>query len=245
MAYTIVAAIGIVFFNLNYYMAVALVLVPPTLVNFFWLSIARAKVFLFSLIVTALITPLIALASRFVSSGDWRIPAAPLAMTNLLFTFFTVLWVISFYKYFVKHEQVGDISDRFHYLFSLYIFLLITVLALCFAYPYFFKFSSYLIFVPFFILPAAIIISWQKDLLKQSLSTAAFFSLVFIIMQAVLVVYNNWLWPSTSFLSIYISGVNFSIFDLIFRFAVFVSIIVVHEYFMNLHANLGGVAQPD
>lgn len=242
MAYVVVAAMAISFFRLNYYIAISLLFVPPTLVNFFWLSIARPKVFLYALIVTAIIAPLVALASRFVSSGDWRIPAAHLAITNLLFTFFIILWVISFYKYFVKHEQIGDISDRFHYLFSLYIFLLIIILTVCFAQPNFFRFTNYFIFIPFFILPAVIITAWQKKLLRKSLSTAVFFSLVFIIMQLVLVIHNNWLWPNTEFLSINIFSIKLGIFDITFRFAAFISIVVIYEYFMNFHSKLNKVA---
>ncbi len=235
--YEALVAIYVYFFNLDYYTASLLTLVPPALINFFWLTIARAKILFFALTMTMLLAPLLALMSRLVVNDNWQSPAPILAIANLGFSFFMILWVASFYKYFVIHEQVGDISDRFHYLFSFYIFLLILVLTIIFSFPKFFVFGEYLIFLPFFILPSLVITWRQPWVLRQAFWPAIFFVVICFIVEFSLIGHGQWFWFSLHLLSVNIFGTVFPLMDIVSRFLLSFGIIIVYDFFMAYHEN--------
>src|SRR5680860_1431326 len=107
--YIIFSCIAVYFFKPVYLVSITIVLVPPALLNFFWLKKSRLKIIGFSLLTTILFAPPVEIMARVANAWDVQsiLPRlfgiAPIE--NIIFAFLNFFWVLSFYEYFIDKDK--------------------------------------------------------------------------------------------------------------------------------------------
>lgn len=202
-----------------YLVSVLLVLVPPALVNFWWLKKSRVKVFLFCLIALALFAPPVELAARLTDAWDVQsvLPRlfgiAPLE--NLLFAFLNFFWVLSFYEYFVDKDTGAKISRRLKILTGLFVVLSTVTYSLFFYQPNFIALNYHALAVVTLLIPGLIIFVHRPRLLRKTLIPILFFAVVFFVYEYVALAVGNWWWPGDYLFPITLAGKVFPLDDVI------------------------------
>lgn len=217
--YIVLAVIVVYFIRPIYLVSILLILGPPSLINFFWLKKSRIKVLVFSLLTTILFAPTVELMCRLVNAWDvasvlYR-PFGYIPLENMLFAFFNIFWVLSFYEYFIDHDTNKNISKHFKILVCFYILFATLVFGLFFYKQNIIGMHYYLISVPILILPALFIFFRYPKILKKTVLPTLFFAAVFFIYEIVSMRIGYWWWPGTYLYSFNLSGMVFPLDDII------------------------------
>ncbi len=214
------ASLAVYFFKPTYLISIMLVLLPPALLNFFWLKNTRRKVFVFSAVTGLLFAPPIELISRLADSWDVQSvlprPLGLIPLENMLFAFLNFFWVLSFYNYFVKNDT-GDskFSKNFRYLIGLYCLFSTAVYSLYLINPSLIRLDYLILAIPALIIPLVIFIIINPKLLRLSLSPTVFFALVFFIFEMVSLQIGSWWWPGHYLWPVSINGKIFPLDDVL------------------------------
>ncbi len=172
LAYVSLACFFVFIFKPVYLLSIIIVLVPPALVNFFWLKHSRAKILIFSLLSALLFAPAVEIMARLTNAWDVQsvLPrlfgVAPLE--NILFAFLNFFWVLSFYEYFIDHDNGGRISRRIHYLVLAYCLLTTLVFTLFFVNANWIAFNYHTLSLMILLVPGIIIFTHRPKLLIKT-----------------------------------------------------------------------------
>lgn len=230
--YVLLSSLAVYFFRPVYLFSLAIVIVPPAIINFLWLKKSRFKIFLFSLVSLVLFAFPIELATRLANVWDVQSifprPFGLIPLENMIFAFLNFFWVLSFYEYFVDFDKTKNISKKFKVLTGLYIVLSVVVYGL-FSYNKNLIAVNYLTMaVPILIVPMAIIFWRNPHLLPKTILPTIFFAMVFFIYEAISLQIGSWWWPGNYLYSINFYGKIFPLDDIIIW------------YFLSTPALIGG-----
>ena len=221
-----------------YLVSILVVLVPPTLLNFYWLKHSRYKIFLFSLLTTLLFAPPVEIMARLANAWDVQsvlprlLGVAPLE--NLIFAFLNFFWVLSFYEYFVDKDKPGKISKRFRFILLLYSLLFLVVFSLFFVAPGLVAVNYYLLAVIILIVPGGFIFYSTPKLFKKIWFTTIFFALVFFIYEVVSLLIGSWWWPGNYLFTVTIGGHIFPLDDVFIWYFLSTPVLIGgYEFFVD------------
>ncbi len=236
--YILIASFLVFLIKPYYFFSLIIVMVPPALVNFFWLEISRKKVLVFSVITTAIFAPPIELASRL--SDAWEVQSifprlfGEISVENMLFAFINFLWVLSFYEYFINRESNGLISKNFKYLVVLYLFFATVIFSLFHINPSLVTFTYFEVSLVILIIPCIVIFIAKPKMIKKVILPTIFFALVFFIYEVVSLAIGSWWWPGDYLFPLEFAGVIFPIDDVIFWYLLSTpALIGGYDLFMN------------
>lgn len=219
LAYSLLAIFVVLLIRPPYIVSIALVLVPPSLINWLWLKNSRAKVLLFSLLATWLFAPPIELMARLANVWDvasiFPRPFGLIPLENMLFAFLNFFWILSFYEYFIDKDRKEAINNRLKYLVGLYLVFAATVFGL-YYYQKDLVSSNYfrLAFITL-VVPGVIIFWHNPKLLKKTVLPTLFFALIFFVYELASIKIGSWWWPGEYLLPLNISGRTFPLDDVI------------------------------
>lgn len=240
LAYVLSACIFILFFKPPYLLSIIIVLGPPSLMNFLWLSHSRLKVLAFSFLTTLLFAPPIELATRLANAWDVQSvlprPFGLIPLENMLFAFFNFFWGISFYIHFVGRDTRKPFSPRIRYLVMLYLVLSALVYGLFFHSRHIISTSYVSMSVPILLLPSLFIFSRYPRLLPKILLPTAFFAVVFFVYEVCSLVIGSWWWPGEYLYTISVFGHSMPLDDVvIWYFLSTPTLIAGYEYFADYY----------
>jgi len=219
LGYVIVAGIVVFIFKPTYLLSIILVLVPPSIANFYWLKKSKLKVFVFALITGVVIAPAIELCARLANVWDVQSviarPFGLIPMENMLFAFLNFLWVLSFYEYFIDRDYNKKISCKFKILVTIYTLAAIAIYALFFINKALITLDYITISIPLLVLPAIFIFSKKPALLKKVILPTIFFALVFFYYEIISLIIGSWWWPGEYIFNTTIFGKVFPLDDVI------------------------------
>lgn len=217
--YVFFASIFIWWLEPKYIFTVIIVLVPPALLNFFWLKRSRLKILFFSLAATLLFAPPVELCARL--ADVWEVQTifpeilGYIPIENMIFAFLNFFWVLTFYEYFVDNDTSSKISARFKYLVGLFCLASVTVYTL-YAYDHqlvtlnYFQLALVVLFIP-----AVLIFGKKPELIKKTILTTLFFAIVFFVYELVALKIGNWWWPGEYLYTFTVWGEVFPLDDII------------------------------
>lgn len=224
----------------NYFVSILIVLGPPSLINFIWLKKSRFKILCFSLIATILFAIPLELMCRLKDAWDvtsifprlfYYIP-----IENILFAFFNIFWVLSFYEYFIDRDSNKKISKNFKFLILLFVFFSILVFSLFFYNKNLVGLDYYLMAIPVLIIPALIIFFKYPKLLKKTILTTIFFALIFFVYEIVSMKLGHWWWPGDYLYDFNIFGMRFPIDDVLIWYLLSTPVLIGgYEFFVDDH----------
>lgn len=214
------ASLTVYFLKPTYLISIIFVLLPPALLNFFWLKNTRRKVLVFSALTGLLFAPPIELISRLADSWDVQSvlprPLGLIPLENMLFAFLNFFWVFSFYNYFVKNDAGGsNFSKNFRYLIGLYGLFSITVYSLYLINPSLIRIDYLILAIPTLVIPLIIFLIINPKLIGLALLPTIFFALVFFIFEMVSLQIGSWWWPGKYLWPVTINGKIFPLDDVI------------------------------
>jgi hypothetical protein len=217
--YVLVASIVVYFTKPVYLLSIAIVLLPPSIVNFMWLKKSKRKVLVFSLSATFLFAFAVELVSRLADAWDVQsvLPRmfGIMPLENILFAFINFFWVLSFYEYFVDRDSSGKISKRFKYLIGLFVLFSFVVFSMYFYNPNMVAMDYSTVAIITLLIPSVLIFSKNIKLLKKTVLPIVFFSLVFFVYEAVSLLIGSWWWPGEYLLPVNFFGHVFPLDDVV------------------------------
>ena len=231
LAYVLIAC-AVVFITKPFYIySILIVLVPPALVNFYWLKKSRKKIFIFSITATFLFAFAAELSSRLADSWDVQsiLPRifGLLPLENIIFAFLNFFWILSFYEYFVD-KGTKEISNKFKYLMILFSVFSLIIFSLYFYNPEIVSMDYATLALITLLVPSIIIFSKNTHLLKKSSLPVLFFAIIFFVYEVVSLKIGSWWWPGDYLLPIQLFGKTFPLDD------------VIIWYFLSTFALVGG-----
>ncbi len=237
-AYILLASGLIYFWRPVYLVSILVVLVPPALINFYWLKKSRTKILIFSLVTTFLFAPPVELAARLTDAWDVQsiLPRlfnlAPLE--NLLFAFINFFWVLSFYEYFVDHDSSAKISPNFKKIIFIYITTSLLFFILFFKDQTLVAFNYHSLSLIILLIPGIFLfIRLPKLLLKIWLPTL-FFAFVFFVYETVSLLIGSWWWPGNYLLPLNLFGHIFPLDDIIIWYFLSTPVLIGgYEFFVD------------
>ncbi|MFP4539410.1 MAG: hypothetical protein ACLFNN_00555 [Candidatus Paceibacterota bacterium] len=238
LSYVLFACGLVWWFEFQYIFTIIIVLVPPAVVNFWWLKRSRLKIFLFSIFATFLFAPPVELSARL--ADVWEVQTifpeilGFIPIENMLFAFLNFFWVLSFYEYFVDRDTSPKISPRFKYLIGFLCLISIVVYSL-------YAYDKQLIALNYFelaffilIIPAVTIFTKKPSLLKKSILTTLFFAVVFFTYELVALKIGNWWWPGEYWLTFTVWGEVFPFDDIIIWYFLSTPVLIGgYEFFID------------
>lgn len=219
LGYVLCAGVVVYIFKPVYLLSIILVLVPPTLINFFWLKKSKLKILTFSLTTVFIIAPAIELCARLADVWDVQsIIARPFGLIpieNMIFAFLNFVWGLSFYEYFVDGDRSKKISKKFKFLTAIYILGAIAIYTIFFINKDLVTLNYFAISIPLLIVPA-ILIFWHKPkLLKKTILPTLFFAIIFFYYEIISLIIGSWWWPGEYLFNTTIFGKAFPLDDII------------------------------
>jgi hypothetical protein len=238
LIYVLIASVGVYFLKPLYIWSILIVLVPPSVVNFFWLKSSKYKVLLFSLVAALIFAPPIELMARLKDVWDvtssFPRPFGLIPLENMLFAFLNFFWVLSFYEYFIDKDLVSRINKRFKYLVFIFVIFSIIVFSLFFYQRNLVAANYFAIAFLSLIIPAGIIFKKNLKLLKKTILPTLFFAVVFFVYELVSLKVGSWFWPGEYLLPVIIWGEIFPLDDIIiWYFLSTPALIGGYEFFMD------------
>jgi hypothetical protein len=238
LSYVVASCLIVYFTKPIYLVSIILVLVPPSIINFFWLKKSRKKILIFSLISTVLFGFAVELSSRLANSWDVQsvLPRifGILPLENIFFAFLNFFWVLSFYEFFVDKDLTKKISKKIKYLVGIFSVFSVIIFSVYLYNPSFVSIGYPLIALITLIIPSTIIFSLNPKLLKKTILPTAFFALIFFVYEIVSLINGNWWWPGKYMLPISFMGHIFPLDDvIIWYFLSTISLIGGYEFFAD------------
>ncbi|MDD3648198.1 MAG: hypothetical protein PHS44_06930 [Candidatus Dojkabacteria bacterium] len=238
LAYVFIACIVIYIFSPTYTVSLFLVIVPPSLANFFWLKRSKKKIFLLSILSLILFAPPVEIMTRLTDSWDVQSilprPFGLIPIENMLFAFFNILWPLSFYEYFVDKDRIIVISKRLKYLVGLYCLLALIVYTIFFLNKELIAVRYLVAAIPILIIPSLIIFSKNPHILKKVLLTTVFFAIVHFTFEFFAMQIGNWWWPSDYLYTFNLAGKIYPLDDAIVWFLLSTpALIGGYEFFVD------------
>ncbi len=238
MLYVLLACSFVFYFKPVYILSIAVVLVPPSIVNFLWLKNSRSKVLIFSLAATLLFAPPIELMARIKDVWDvvsiFPRPFGLIPLENMLFAFLNFFWALSFYEYFTDKDLPTKINKKFKYLLGLFVVFSILVFSLYFYNNELVGLNYFTIALIYLIIPSVIIFSKNSRLIKKTILTTIFFAIVFFVYELVSLKVGSWFWPGEYLFPIVIWGEIFPLDDvIIWYFLSTPALIAGYEFFAD------------
>jgi hypothetical protein len=236
--YVLIACLIVYFTKITYLYSIILVLIPPSIANFFWLKKSRKKVLIFSIVSTLLFAFAIELSSRLANTWDVKsiIPRVLgiIPLENMLFAFLNIFWVLSFYEYFVDKDTTKTISRKFKYLIMLFCLFSLIIFSVYFYKPKLIAMNYFTTAIIILIIPSIIIFSKKLGILKKTILPTLFFALVFFIYEVVSLKVGNWWWPGQYLIPAKLFGIIFPIDDvIIWYFLSTITLIGGYEFFAD------------
>ena len=238
LAYVAAACLFVYLAKPVYLVSILVVLLPPALINFFWLKRSRGKILLFSAVTTLLFAPPVEIAARLANAWDVQsiLPRlfgiAPLE--NILFAFLNFFWVLCFYEYFVDRDQNPKISPRFRWIVCGYCFFAVLFFSLFFIKRHLLAFNYHTLSVIILLVPGIIIFSLLPRLLRKTLLPTLFFALVFFGYETVSLAIGSWWWPGQYLLPVMLAGKTFPLDDVIIWYFLSTPVLIGgYEFFMD------------
>lgn len=232
LAYVLIACLVVYLLKPVYLLSLIVVLVPPALVNFYWLKKSRKKIFVFSITATVLFAFAAELSSRLADSWDVQsvLPRifGLLPLENILFAFLNFFWILAFYEYFVDKDTTKKISKKFKYLVIIFSIFSLIIFSLYFYNPKIVSMNYATLALITLLIPSIIIFSKNTRLLKKSLLPVLFFAIVFFVYEVVSLAIGSWWWPGEYLLPLELFGKTFPLDD------------VIIWYFLSTFALIGG-----
>jgi hypothetical protein len=240
IAYVFLAIGAILIFRPLYIYSILIVLVPPSLINFWWLKNSRLKVLVFSLASTLLFAPPIELMARLLNVWDVQSifirPLGLIPLENMLFAFLNFFWVLSFYEYFIDNDRRQATNKRFKYLIGLYVLFASLVFGLYFYRAELVAANYFTIAVIVLIIPGILIFRKQPKILKKTIIPTVFFALIFFVYELASLKLGSWFWPGNYFLSFKIFGSTFPLDDIIIWYFLSTPVLIGgYEFFIDDH----------
>ena len=219
LGYVILTGLVVFFWKPTYLVSIIVVLVPPTVVNFFWLKKSKLKILTFSLVTAVIIAPAIELCARLADVWDVQSiitrPFGLIPIENMLFAFLNFVWVLSFYEYFIDRDYNKKISRKIRILIAIYTFAALVIYTVFFIDKDLVTLNYFTISIPLLVIPA-ILIFWHKpSLLKKVFIPTIFFALVFFYYEVISLIVGSWWWPGEYLFKTYMFGKIFPIDDII------------------------------
>ncbi|MCX6795314.1 MAG: hypothetical protein NT165_01095 [Candidatus Falkowbacteria bacterium] len=238
VVYIILSCLFVYIFKPVYLLSILIVLLPPSLANFFWLKKSRGKILWFSLLTTLIFAPPVELTARLANAWDVQsilpriLGIAP--TENLLFAFFNFFWVLCFYEYFSDGDTSAKISPRLRWLVLGYCLLAATIFSLFFINQELMALNYATLAVIILLVPGIIIFSLKPLLLKKIGLTTIFFALLFFMYEVVSMLIGSWWWPGNYLLPIKIFGLIFPLDDVIIWYLISTPVLIGgYEFFVD------------
>jgi hypothetical protein len=238
LGYVLLACLVVYLWRPVYLVSILIVLLPPSLVNFFWLKESRKKVLFFSAATTLLFALPVELSARLADAWDVQsvLPRifgiAPLE--NLLFAFLNFFWVLSFYEYFIDKDRSSKISKWFVRLIFIYCIISLGVFTFYFVDRQLITLSYHELALIILLLPGVILFYFRPKLLKKVWLPTVFFALVFFVYEVVSLLVGSWWWPGDYLLSISILGHTFPLDDVIIWYILSTPVLIAgYEFFAD------------
>ncbi|MGM0482501.1 MAG: hypothetical protein ACQEP6_01400 [Patescibacteria group bacterium] len=238
LLYVLGACVFIYWLEPKYIFTVLIVLVPPALLNFFWLKRSRLKILFFSLMAMLFFAPPVELCARL--ADVWEVQTVfPeilgfIPIENMIFAFLNFFWVLTFYEYFVDKDKSANISAKFKYLIGMFCGVSILVYGL-YAYDQqlvalsYFQLALLILFIP-----ALVLFSKNPKLLKKTILTTFFFAVVFFAYELVALKIGNWWWPGEYLFTFTVWGEIFPLDDVIIWYFLSTPVLIGgYEFFVD------------
>jgi hypothetical protein len=236
--YVLVTSLLVFIIRPAYFYALLIVIVPPALINFYWLKNARARVFWFSILTLVLFAPPVELMARLMNV--WEVQSIfprlfeIVPLENLLFAFLNFFWVLSFYEYFIDKDKIIKVHKKIKYLVLLYVVFAATVFGLYFYEKSLVAANYITIAVLTLIVPALLIFSYNLKLLKKTILPTLFFAIILFIYELVSLKIGSWFWPGDYLATFKIWGETWPLDDIIIWFFLSTpALIGGYEFFMD------------
>lgn len=236
--YIILALIFVLIIKPVYILSIIIVLLPPSLINFFWLRNSRGKILVFSLLSALLFAPPVELMARLMNVWDvasiFERPFGLIPLENMLFAFLNFFWVLCFYEYFIDKDRKETANQKFKYLIALYLVFASLVYSL-FFYNRQLVASNYATIAVIILIVPGILIFWQNPkLLKKTILPTIFFALVFFFYELVSLRLGSWFWPGNYLLPIKVEGQVFPLDDIIIWYFLSTPVLIGgYEFFVD------------
>lgn len=219
LIYVFMACLLVFWLKPYYFFSILIVITPPALINFLWLKKSKRKILTFSIISTLILAPPIELTSRLANVWDVQSifprPFGEIPLENMLFAFINLLWVLSFYEYFVDRDSSKLISKNLKYLVGLYCLTAAITYFLYFYDKNIIALNYFQMAIPILLIPSLIIFFKKPILLKRVLLPTAFFSLVFFVYEIISLIIGSWWWPGEYIFTLNINGKIFPLDDIV------------------------------
>jgi hypothetical protein len=219
LSYVLVAGLIVYLWRPTYLISILLVLLPPSIVNFWWLKKSRLKILTFSVATVFIIAPAIELCARLAQVWDVESviarPFGLIPIENMIFAFLNFLWGLSFYEYFVDRDTTKKISAKFKILIGIYIFSAIAIYTTYFVNKTLVTLNYFTIAIPLLILPAIIIFLNKPQLIKKVILPTLFFAIVFFYYESISLIIGSWWWPGQYLFQTKMFGKVFPLDDVI------------------------------
>lgn len=238
LSYVTLACLLVYWWRPVYLVSIIIVLVPPALVNFWWLKQSRAKILIFSGLTTLLFAPPVEIAARLANAWDVQsvLPRlfgiAPLE--NLLFAFLNFFWVLSFYEYFVDRDTKAKISPYFRFVVLGFCLLFLLALSVFFFDRGLLAVNYHVLALIILLVPGIILFSLKPKLLAKTWLTTLFFAVVFFMYELISLVIGSWWWPGEYLLPISLAGQVFPLDDVIIWYFLSTPVLIGgYEFFVD------------
>lgn len=238
LAYVVLACILVYFWRPIYIVSIAVVLLVPSALNFYWLKNSRARVLIFSIVALVLFAPPVELMARLkdvwdVSSIFPRILGL-IPLENMLFAFLNFFWGLSFYEYFINNDRPGKINKNFKYLVNLFLVFSIIVFSLYFYNQNIIGANYFIIAIIVLVIPMTWLFFKKPLLIKKTIIPTLFFAVVFFVYELVSLKIGSWFWPGEYLFPINIWGEVFPLDDvIIWYFLSTPALILGYEFFTD------------
>lgn len=236
--YVLITGFIVLLWKPVYIISIILVLVPPTILNFFWLKKSKLKIFIFSFVTTIIMAPAVELSARLANVWDVQSvffrPFGLIPLENMFFAFLNFLWGLSFYEYFVDRDYTKKISSKFKFLVTIYILGAIIVYTLFFVNKNLITLNYFTISIPLLFLPAIIIFFNNPHLLKKVIKPTLFFALIFFYYETISLIIGSWWWPGEYLFNTSFFGKTFPLDDVIIWYFLSTPVLIGgYEYFVD------------
>ena len=238
LLYVLLACCLVYFWRPIYIISIIVVLLPPSILNFYWLKNSRARVLIFSIVALFLFAPPVELMARLkdvwdVSSVFPRILGL-IPLENMLFAFLNFFWGLSFYEYFINNDRPGKINKNFKYLIDLFLIFSVIVFSLYFYNKDIIGANYITIAVIVLIIPMTWLFFKKPILIKKTIIPTLFFALVFFVYELVSLKIGSWFWPGDYLFPVKIWGEVFPLDDvIIWYFLSTPALILGYEFFAD------------
>lgn len=221
-----------------YLVSLAIVLMPPALVNFFWLKYSRRKILIFSLLSAVLFAIPVELAARLADAWDVQSVLPRLfglvPWEDIFSAFLNFLWVLSFYEYFVDRDKRVKLSRRFRWLILIYSFLAALGLGAFFTDRTLISWNYHSLSLFVLLIPGIVIFSLEPQILRKTWLPTVFFAAVFFAYEIVSLLIGSWWWPGEYLWPVTFFGHIFPFDDIVIWYLISTPVLIGgYEFFVD------------